>query len=178
MNLFLTNTIFMKCIFKTPSHTCYGPAHLSSFRTLICCKMPPLKLSGTLRVALWLDIEVAWPKSLAGGQPRLGGPLWSTRETFSCLCSFQRCVGWTYSSTVVTCGAVWSHCVLFLWSGVVWICVIFLIGFVSLELQHLKINRHKSNIKENRKYYHYKKYYRREWREWLQAGPKVPPVGF
>ena len=88
--------------------------------------MGPLQVSvRTLRVALWLDVEVAWPKLPAGGQRKLGGPTWSTGETFSCPCSFQMCVRQTYSSTGGFCGAVWSHSVLSLESVVVCICVIY-----------------------------------------------------
>ena len=45
-----------------------------------------------LDLSLWLDIEVAWPKSPVGGKKKLGGPLSLTEEAFSCPCSFQRCV--------------------------------------------------------------------------------------
>ena len=105
---------------------------------------------------MWLDIEVAWPKSTVGGQRRLGGPLCSTEKTFFCPCSFQRCVRRTYSSTGGTCGPVRSHCVLLLLSVVLFIMVVFVIfptfGFVSVYLQMLKLQRGKSYKGKSHKY--------------------------
>ena len=98
--------------------------------------------------SLWLDIEVPWPQSPVGGHMTLCGALWSTEENFSCPYTFQRCVQWTYSSKGDTCEPVWSHCVLSLPSVVLFIMVVFVIfldiGFVSVYLQMLQLQRGKS----------------------------------
>ena len=114
----------------------------------------PIQVSmRTIREALWLDIKVVWPKSPTGGQRRLGWPLWSTGEAFFCPCGFPRGFDEPRAQQVVTVELceVTTYSSFSLWKcGFVWFPFL---GLASLELQHFQINRHKSNIQENHKFY-------------------------